>query len=333
MSKLQIAGSVVFSDLTPAAAASVEIWELDLGPGGQNDKILARTTDQFGRFSGLSSEWNDADGRVFGVPIPDILNLEFRVQVDGQNHKGPLILVNGQAAPIVLPFGPRKSVGKAARELVQVICLSDGWSGQERAMYEFIELSSRGIAATLLGPVYNRIQVLQGNDATLAQFQAALSRAAASAGTAAVDVLLNLHGSDQQTIPFKEAEYSVAAMQTALSGIPAPLRRKFRTVFSTACFGETHLGMWTGVGFDVASGSRGIYADSALSFGPMLGRWASEGTFGEAIQLANTVGLPADAAARAFYQAHGPAGNASCVNSRRAIVGHETTRIYSTPVA
>ena len=72
MAKLQISGQVLYNNLTPAPNAHVEIWELDLGPGGGNDKILSRTTNDQGRFSGLSSEWEDREGvAVFGVSAPD----------------------------------------------------------------------------------------------------------------------------------------------------------------------------------------------------------------------------------------------------------------------
>jgi len=330
MSKLQISGTVFYGDSTPVPSAQVEIWELDNLPGGKHDKILSRTTDAYGRFSGLSSEWNDAEGKAWGVPIPDVLNLEFRIAVDGKSHKGPFVLINGQGAPIVLPFGPEKPIAKAARELVQIIYLSSGYTGAERALYDFVENSSQGLATALLGPVYNRIRVLRGNDATLAKFKDELTAAASGNGVGAVDVLLNTHG-DKQEIPFKEAGYNVTAVQTSLLSIPAAARKKFRAVFSTACFGETHLNMWRQVGFDVACGARGIYADSASTFAPMLGKWATEGSFGEAIQLANSVGPPSDAAARAYYNINGPQSFAAQVNSRRVIIGPDTLRIYSKP--
>ena len=332
MSRLQISGTVRYSDLTPVQGAAVEIWELDNLPGGNHDKILTRTSDADGSFSGLSSEWNDAEGKTWGVPLPDVLNLEFRVAVDGRAHKGPFILINGQGAPIVLPFGPQKPIAKAARELVQIIYLSSGYTGAKRALYDFVENSSQGLATTLLGPVYNRIRVLRGNDATLAKFKDELAAAASGVGIGAVDVLLNTHG-DNQEIPFFDGTYSVAAVETSLLSIPSTARAKFRAVFSTACFGETHLNMWRKVGFDEASGAKGIYADSASSFAPMLGKWATEGSFGEAIQLANTVGPPSDVAARAYYNVNGPQAFAAQVNSRRVIIGPGTTRIYSRPNA
>jgi hypothetical protein len=71
MAKLQISGQVLYNNLTPAPNAHIEIWELDLGPGGVNDKILSRTTDDQGRFSGLSSEWEDREGVAsLGSPCP-----------------------------------------------------------------------------------------------------------------------------------------------------------------------------------------------------------------------------------------------------------------------
>ena len=127
MAKLQISGQVLHNDLSPAANATVEIWELDLGPGGSNDKILSRKTDAQGRFSGLSSDWADREGTAWGVPVPDILNLEFRVKLeDGRTHKGPFITTHGTSVPIVFPYPPPKPVQKPNRDLVQVIYLSDG---------------------------------------------------------------------------------------------------------------------------------------------------------------------------------------------------------------
>jgi hypothetical protein len=51
--------------------------------------------------------------------VPDILNLEFRVSVDGKTHKGPFVMGQGTSVPIVLPFGPSKPVSKSKRDLVQ----------------------------------------------------------------------------------------------------------------------------------------------------------------------------------------------------------------------
>ena len=108
---------------------------------------------------------------LFGVSVPDILNLEFRVSVDGKTHKGPFVMGQGTSVPIVLPFGPSKPVSKSQRDLVQIIYLSDTYTGGERALYQFIEASSEGVVSAGLGQQYRHIHVLKGDDATLAKFK------------------------------------------------------------------------------------------------------------------------------------------------------------------
>lgn len=333
MAKLAISGSVVYSDLSPAAGAVVKIYDLDLLPGGSSDKILTKTTNSLGKFAGLSAEWSDREGTgLFGLAIPDVLNLEFRVSVDGKTHKGPYLLVGGHGAPIVLPFGPPKPVSRKQRDLVQLIQLSDGMQGAERSLYEFVEASSEGVAATILGPQYRKIHVLKGKAATLANFEATLKKAANTTGVTAVDVLMNNHGVTKKVV-FADGQYSLAEAKAALLALPAGVRAKFRALFSTACFGESHVSMWNSVGFTTASGAKGIYADSAVSFAPMLASWALEGRFSDAIAAANAadVGNVADGLAIAFYNATGRTAHAAQVDSTRSTIGDASIRLYSSP--
>ena len=332
MARLQISGQVFYNDMTPAHGAEVQIWELDLGPGGSNDKILTRTTNDQGRFSGLSDEWKDREGVVFGVNLLDILTLEFRVRVDGNTHKGPFVLAYGTSVPIVLPFGPPKPISKSKRDLVQVIYLSAGYTGGERTLYDFIEASSEGLVATALNQKYRKIHVLKGDNATLAKFTTTLQTAANSAGVAAVDVVFNTHGNSNK-VYFKDGEKTTNTVKNALNALPADVRAKFRAVFSSACFGKTHLSMWTNVGFSVASGSEGIYADSAVSFVPFLTTWGAEATFAASVQVANAadVGNIADNLAIAYYNSTNQSARAGQVDSTRSIAGNGQIRLYSIP--
>jgi len=330
MAKIHISGSVVYNDMSPAPNAAVQIWDLDLGPGGQHDHILTRTTDNDGRFSGLSSEWKDAEGVVLGIPVLDVLNLEFRVTVDNKTHSGPFFMGHGNSLPIILPFPPPKPVSKAERDLVQVIFLSDGFTGGERALYQFIEASSESFVALGLGPLYRHIHVLKGNDATLAAFKSTLQIAATASGVAAVDVMFNTHGNTDRVV-FKDGTKTTTIVKGDLNGLSASTRAKFRAVFSSACFGATHLSMWRDIGFTVADGAAKIYADSALSFPAMVGKWAAEGRFAEAVQLANAVGDPADNLAKAYYNTIGRPDDAAQVDSTRTMVGDGLVRIYSLP--
>jgi len=332
MARLQIRGQVSYNDMTPADGVEVRIFDLDIGPGGANDRILTKTTDGQGRFSDLSSEWADREGVVHGFNLPDLMNLEFRIAVGSKSHKGPFLWIAGASIPIVLPFGPPKPVTKAKRDLVQLICLSDGLTGAERTLYEFIEASSEGIVATVLGPRYRKIHVLKGDDATLANFTTALRTAANSTGVAAVDVVLNAHGLTDKLV-FKDGQKTTNVVKSALTALPAGVRSKFRAVFSTACFGETHLSMWRDVGFSVGSGSEGIYADSAASFMPFVAAWGAEMTFAASVQAANLadVGNVVDGLAIAYYNNINRSEDADEVDSTRSVAGNGQIRSYSVP--
>ena len=243
--------------------------------------------DADGRFSGRSLEWKDREGRVLGIDIPDILRLEFTARADGRTHRGPFLRNGSSSAPIILPFGPPRPVTKAERELVQIILVSDGYTGAERAMYEFIEVATEGLTTAILGPHYQRMTFVKGAAATLDGVTSALNAAAGRSGVEAVDLLFTTHGSGSK-MTLADGEVKDTTLGSAITSRLSPARlAKLRIVFSTACFGETHLDMWTDVGFTEASGAEGIYADSAVSYAPFLTAWAAERTFAEAVAAAN----------------------------------------------
>jgi hypothetical protein len=330
MTRLTIGGQVLYNNGTPAAGVGVTIHELD--SPGEHDRILDAVTAANGRFSGLSRVWQDREGRVLGVDVPDILRLEFTAREGSRTHRGPFLRLGGDSAPIVLPWAPPRPVTKAERELVQIILVSDGYTGAERAMYEFIEVATEGLTTTILGPHYKRLTFVKGADATRAGVVSALDAAAGRSGVEAVDLLFTTHGSGSK-LTVADGEIDDTVLGEAITGRLSSARRaKLRMVFSTACFGETHLDMWSDVGFTEASGAEGIYADSAVSYAPFLTAWATERTFAEAVAMANAadVGNAADNAARAFYQARNKP-EAALVDSDRVRAGTGTTRIYSTP--
>lgn len=110
-------------------------------------------------------------------------------------------------------------------------------------------------------------------------------------------------------------------------------RRKFRAVFSTACFGATHLDGWLDAGFKVASGSPGIYADSALSFPAFLAPWANGTTFEVAVAAANAADplRGQEALAKEFFRSKGRPDEANEVNSVRVIKGNGFLKMDSAP--
>lgn len=337
MPTIQLNGRVFYADMTPAADVSVKVYDLDLAPGGVRDMILTKTTRSDGSFSGQSSNWNDREGRIKilfkMVDMPDILNLHFEVTAPNGNHSGPLVIVNDNALPIILPFGPPKPVAKNNRELVQIIYLTnDTYVGAERLLYDFIELGSGGLVNSILANDYKMLHLIHGSNATLQKLKDTLIAAGSSSTTTAVDLIVCTHGSDDK-LHFANGGFGTSDVRNILIGIDENIRKKFRMVFSTACFGETHNSMWRQVGFDCASGSEGIYADSEASLTPFLHAWETQKTFTEAIDIANRadVGRVADGLAKAFYRAQNLPNQANAVNSHRVVGGNGGLRIYSKP--
>ena len=330
MSRLSIGGQVLYNDFTPAAGAQVTIVELD--SPGEDDRIFDDTTDADGRFSGRSTEWQDREGRLFGVDVPDIQRLDFIAKVNGTTHKGPFLRNGSTSAPIVMPVPPPKPVAKAERELVQIILLSPDYVDAERALYEFIESSTETLTRSILGPVYRRMTFLKGSAATLPGLVDALGTASGRPGIEAVDLLFTTHGTGNKVL-LAEGQLADTAVRDAVRTLSPAKRAKLRIVFSTACFGATHLDSWIGAGFTEASGAEGIYADSAVSYAPFLVAWAAERTFAQAVAAANAADVldAADNVAKAFYLAQNKPDSAAKIDSDRVRAGTGTSRIYSTP--
>lgn len=342
MGKLTVSGKVLYSDGTPASEVELKLYDLDLGPGGRNDLIFTKTTRPDGTFSGVTKDWNDREGKIRvlfkDVDIPDILNLEFNVRTPNGTHKGPFISLNTMSAPIILPFGPPKPVKKNNRELVQIIYLSGNLIGGERLLYDFIEIGSGEMVRSKLEDDYKMYHLIHSNNATLPKLVEKLTAAGSSSTTTAVDLVVCLHGTTDKLGFYKNDPsnkntelLSNDIIKAALLGIPANIRKKFRMVFSTACFGQTHLRMWNDIGFDCASGSLGIYADSEVSLLPFLNSWEHEKTFAESVKASNDADVNniADEIAKAYYRS--VRKDDSQIDSTRVIRGDGLVRIYSAP--
>lgn len=331
MARLRITGSVTYSDGSPASGARVVIRDLDGLGGADDDTILRVTADARGRFTGLSAEWDDREGSVLGIDLPDLLRLEYTVTVEGRRHTGMFIRYDGsRSAPIVVPEEP---VRVAERELVQVIHLAEDAAVDVRPLYQFIEESTQTLTTTLLANSYARVTFLKGSRASLAGFVHALKLSTDRPGIEAVDVLFTTHGHTNQVV-FEDGRYSEGVVLDALiQGLPPEGRAKLRVLFSTACFGASHRDMWRDAGFTEVAGAVGIYADAAVSYPAFLTAWAAGLTFAQAVDLANAadIGDLADEAARVYFRVRDKADLAAEVNSTRRRSGPGTTRVRSKP--
>jgi hypothetical protein len=210
-------------------------------------------------------------------------------------------------------------------------------------MYEFIEDQGINAAVSQLTPVYNRVRVVRDGAASLTGLVNALGAATSVSSVRAVDLIIMTHGSDwvgeagwDEWMVFSNDEWrsTLEVRDRLQASLTTAQRSKLRMVFSTACYSSTHRNQWIQAGFKCASGSIGVYADSAASFSPFLSTWASGAnaplfpwlpdprstqTFQVAVNAANAADplRTWDNAARAYYLASGKPDVAFDVNSWR----------------
>ena len=170
--------------------------------------------------------------------------------------------------------------------LIAVSDLSDGATGLEGKLYDFIEFTGPAEAQVMLMDDYGEIVVLRDAALNLPNFVETLDRLTAQRGEV-TDVIFMTHGmSDELTFADGQKEASVVANEIirALS----PLQRaRLRMMFSTACFGAQHVDDWLRAGFKTAAGSKGVVSDTATSFIAFLAAWGRGYMFDDAVYFAD----------------------------------------------
>jgi hypothetical protein len=238
-------------------------------------------------------------------------------------------------ASLGLGTAPRAEVtiAKSQREaLVFIADLSQGDAAQ-RAFYDFVEFGAEALAHINLDPNYGAVTYVKGAATTRARLSDELDRITNRSTVKAVDLIFVTHGLDSKVL-FANGKVSMTTVRNdILSKLTINQRKKLRAVFSTACFGSSHRTAWLQSGFKVASGSRKIYADSAVSYAPFLVAWANGATFSQAVALANAadVGNAMDVAAMTMYLLMGRPDLAAQVDSHRLVSGLGGLRINKMP--
>lgn len=317
-----------------AAGAQVEVFDLDVDG---EDRIWTGSAGADGRFSGVSSDWQDrirvkvfdpTRGKFVEKNLPDpsdLLLLRLRVRIDGREHVVTPFL-NAAPVPVVLPWGPVVSRGQ--RALVVVNNTVAGGRPDLRQLYQFIEAAGDGVARALCGPAYAELRALNGSDATLAALVATLRTLAARQDLCAVDVILNLHGAEN-TLYFHGAPgapgVAVDQVRQQLRAAPG-VSGKLRLLYNTSCYGATHAAAMLQAGFDAVIGGRQVVANSATEYPAFLVAWVAGVPVGPAIEAANAPPLrePMDRfASEQLHFAH--------VDSRKLISGRTALTIDSRP--
>lgn len=256
-----------------------------------------KRTDNRGRYSG-SGRWQDE----FGEALPDFW---FQVEHDGRKY-GPLPYVHADHnnATIVCPWPVPCATPKGKRGILLFITLTAGqnYKGFDKWLYDGIESLAESIPDALVKPKYDKYVTVRGADATLDRLCKELKELAKTCR--AVDLIYVTHGSNQALV-FADGAVDNSQLSGKIShALTDAERARLRVVYSTACYGRSHIGGWLSSGFRAASGSRKVSADAACSYAAFLKSWADGKSFKACVQESNanvvcTNGW--DAAAEAKY--------------------------------
>lgn len=230
-------------------------------------------------------------------------------------------------------FANAASVSKSQRNAVIFVANLAQGTSLEQAFYNLVQFAAVTIAQGSLGPAYNHVTTIQGGSATLAQLHAALKSEANRSGSQAVDLIFVTHGLSNEVL-FSDGKKSMTTVSSAIvDSLNDSQRAKLRMVFSTACFGASHRTAWLNAGFKTASGSAGIYADSATSYPAFFGAWVVGTRFSDAVGVANAADplRVSDNAAKAWFNSQNKADLATQVNSVRSVKGTAALTINLTP--
>jgi hypothetical protein len=241
------------------------------------------------------------------------------------------LIVAAIALLVSVGFANAASVSKSQRNAVIFVANLAQGSSLEQAFYNTVQFAAVTLAQGSLGPNYNHVTTLQGNNATLAKLHAALKAEATRSGSKAVDLIFVTHGLSNEVL-FSDGKKSMTTVKSAIvNNLTSSERAKLRMVFSTACFGKSHRIEWTNAGFKTASGSEGVYADSAISYPVFLGAWVIGTAFTNAVSLANGADplRVSDNAAKLWFNSQGKPNIAAQVNSVRSVRGTGSLTINS----
>ena len=195
----------------------------------------------------------------------------------------PLVLIAGIIPLRTETQAAARTTGKDQRVLLIVSNLSSG-ATQYEALYEFIEAQGVSLAQNKLGSKYRRIYVLTGNNATREKFVEKLAVLASSAENRAIDVFIHLHGGPGR-LYFAGGATDTDVLGTEIAN--QGLSGKGRIVYSSACYGSTHIQDFLTAGFLAGSGAKLVNAASTYEYPEFIRQWGAGNSFGTAMSRAD----------------------------------------------
>ncbi len=194
-------------------------------------------------------------------------------------------VIFGSLAATILCGGAHAAVDRTGRVAVVVIELATHAASDKKQVYDLIEAAGLAETKNRIKPMYRKVVVLNGAQATSKNFFAALKAEVASVETMAIDTYINVHG-NEGALTFYEGAISMKDVRAAVTAI-AGSATKLRALNSTACYGATHTGDWLAAGFKVASGARRVNANGAHDLPTFLKAWGGGETYSQAQDKGN----------------------------------------------
>ncbi len=236
--------------------------------------------------------------------------------------RGIFVLVMGLAsAAMGSPLDGK--IGRAERVAIVVVELATHAPKDRRFFYEFVEAAAHAETKNRIKPIYGKVVLLSGVNATLPALQKAMESAANEDRVKAVDMFLHLHGSPGG-ISLRDGHLSAAKIAETLSAV-TKLPAKLRALNSTACWGATHIKDFLAAGFKVASGSRKVNANGAHDTPAFLSNWGKGATYFTAQEKGN------DSRWIAFYDKIAGSWGMGAVDSFKEVEGKSDITISDAP--
>lgn len=175
------------------------------------------------------------------------------------------------------------AVGRQSRVLIILTDLDTHGFPELAPLYQTLENIGVGLPnLPVIRDNYLEIHTLQNQAATLARFRSLAERLAMRSEVKAIDVILMLHGGAER-LYFANggvdvadmAEYMTRTTDSASVERVRQMKKKFRMMYNTSCFGSSHRSAFRSVGFDAVAGSIGVNANSEAEFPSFLALWNS----------------------------------------------------------
>jgi hypothetical protein len=192
-------------------------------------------------------------------------------------------------------------------------------------LYEWLEENAIFLPENMVDTAYRSIVTLTGAAMTPNNFVDKLNALALNSANRAVDVILAVHGHHENLVFHGQQAISASALCNQIAeSIPGDSERKrLRMLYSAACYGKDHADDFVSkAGFRVASGAKGVNANSAIEYPAFLLRWRMGQSFQDSLAINPILNEAQDRLAKMLNEAW-------VVNSTKAIFGDEDITIKS----